>query len=46
VNELKNRVEIFPSSLVAKWLHISYENTPFFEAAEAERASINSKDYF
>ena len=46
VNELKNQIEIFPSSVVARILNITYENLPFFEAAEAERQSINSKDYF
>ena len=46
VNELKNMVEIFPSSLVARILNISYENFPFFQATEAEKAPINSKDYF
>lgn len=46
VNELKNMVEIFPSSLVASMLGIGYQNTPFFEAQEAERQAINSKDYF
>ncbi len=46
VNELKNRVEIFPSSLMAGWLHISYEKTPFFEITDVERAPINSMNYF
>lgn len=46
VNELKNQVEIFPSSVVAKMLNITYENTPFFEASEAERRAVDSKDYF
>ena len=46
VNELKNAVEIFPSSLIASILHISYENTPFFEITETERQAINSNDYF
>ena len=46
VNELKNRVEIFPSSLVAKWININYAQTPFFEISEIERAPLNSKDYF
>ena len=46
VNELKNRVEIFPSSIIADWLHITYEKTPFFEAAESERMPVNAKDYF
>ena len=46
VNELKNKVEIFPSSLVARMLSITYNDFPFFQAAEAEKAPINSKDYF
>ena len=46
VNELKNLVEIFPSSLVASMLRITYENMPFFEISEAERQPINSADYF
>lgn len=46
VNELKNQVEIFPSSVVAKMLNITYSDLPFFEAAEVERQAINSKDYF
>ena len=46
VNELKNQIEIFPSSVVARMLNITYENLPFFEATEAERQTINSKDYF
>lgn len=46
VNELKNQIEIFPSSIVARILNITYENLPFFEATEAERQTIDSKDYF
>ena len=46
VNELKNQIEIFPSSIVARMLNITYENMPFFEATETERQTINSKDYF
>lgn len=46
VNELKNMVEIFPSSLVARILGITYQNFPFFQATEAEKAPINSQDYF
>ena len=46
VNELKNLVEIFPSSIVARMLNITYENMPFFEISEAERKPINSADYF
>ena len=46
VNELKNMVDIFPSSLVAGIIGVSYDKTPFFEIAEAERKPINAKDYF
>lgn len=46
VNELKNQVDIFPSNIVAKMLNITYESFPFFEATQAERESINSRDYF
>lgn len=46
VNDLKNAVEIFPSSIVAGFLNITYENMPFFEANETERQAINSQDYF
>jgi LemA protein len=46
VNELKNLCEIFPSSLVASILGISWQKTPFFEVVEAERQPISSKDYF
>lgn len=46
VNELKNQVEIFPSNVVARILNISYQDFPFFQVAEAEKAPINSKDYF
>lgn len=44
VNDLNNAVEIFPSSLIAKWLHI--EQKEFFEAPEEEKKSINVGDYF
>lgn len=46
VNSLKNAVEIFPSSIVAVMLGITYADTPFFEISEAERKPIDSKDYF
>ncbi|MBP5215216.1 MAG: LemA family protein [Alphaproteobacteria bacterium] len=46
VNELKNMTEIFPSSMVASMLAIKYQDYPFFEAAEAERKPIDSRDYF
>ncbi|MBR1904442.1 MAG: LemA family protein [Alphaproteobacteria bacterium] len=46
VNELKNMCEIFPSSLVASVLSISWAATPFFEVSDNERQPIDSKDYF
>jgi len=46
VNRLKNAVEIFPSSLVASLVGITYANNPFFEISATERQPINSKDYF
>lgn len=46
VNELKNLAEIFPGNIIAAAMNIRYEDMPFFEAAEAERKPINSKDYF
>ena len=46
VNELKNMVDIFPSSLVAGIIGVSYDKTPFFEIAESERKPIDAKDYF
>lgn len=46
VNELKNAVDIFPSSLVAGMLGINYDKTPFFEIAEVERKPIDSRDFF
>ena len=42
--ELKNAIEIFPSSLFAAMLGISAY--PFFEATDAERKPINAADYF
>lgn len=44
VNDLNNAVEIFPSSLIANWLHISA--APFFIAPKEEKKTINVKDYF
>lgn len=46
VTALKNAVEIFPSSLVAKMLGITYDENPFFEIAESERAPIDTRDFF
>jgi LemA protein len=43
VNDLNNAVEIFPSSFIAKCLHI--KSAVFFEANSQERAAINVKDY-
>ena len=42
-NELKNAVEIFPSSLVAGMCGISAVD--FFRAEEQERKSVNAQDY-
>ena len=46
VNELKNAVDIFPSSVIAKMLGINYDKTPFFEIAEVERKTIDSREFF
>lgn len=45
VTALKNAVEIFPSSLVAKIIGIRDE-MPFFEADEVATKSINAGEYF
>ncbi len=45
LTELKNAVEIFPSSLVARLLNIKADQ-PFFEAGENEKSRIDVKDYF
>jgi LemA protein len=42
--DLKNAVEIFPSSLIAKILNI--KATEFFTIEEKERQNINAADYF
>ena len=42
-NELKNAVEIFPSSLVAGICGISAVD--FFRAEEQERKAVNAQDY-
>ena len=41
--ELKNAVEIFPSSVFASAMGI--KSVPFIEAVEAERKPINAADY-
>lgn len=46
VTSLKNAVEIFPSSTVARMMNITYENHPFFEISEAERKPIDTKNFF
>lgn len=46
VNHLRNAIEIFPSSMVAKWLNIKEENAVFFEISQVQKEPINSKDYF
>ncbi len=45
LTDLKNAVEIFPSSLIAKFLNIKADQ-PFFEIDETEKARIDVKDYF
>lgn len=45
VTDLKNAVEIFPSSLVAKIVGVKDE-MPFFEAEEKARESINASEFF
>ena len=45
LNELKNAVEIFPSSLVAKIVGIKADS-PFFSAPEKEKQRIDVKDFF
>ena len=45
VTALKNAVEIFPSSLVAKIIGIKDE-MPFFEAEEAAKKSVNASEFF
>ena len=44
VNDLNNAVEIFPSSLISKVLHI--ETAMFFVAPERDKKPIDVKDYF
>ena len=44
VLDLKNAVEIFPSSLIASMLNI--KATEFFTIQEKERQSINASEYF
>lgn len=45
VNDLKNRIEIFPSNMVAKLIGIK-DDMPLFEAEDDAKKSINSRDYF
>ena len=45
VNDLKNAVEIFPSSFVAKLIGIKVE-MPFFKAEENEKSRIDSQEFF
>jgi len=44
LTELKNAVEIFPSSLVASFIGIKADQ-PYFEAEEKEKQRINVSDY-
>lgn len=45
VTELKNAVEIFPSSLIAKMIGIKLD-MPYFEAEEAAKKSVNATEFF
>lgn len=45
VNDLKNAVEIFPSSFVAALVNIKAD-MPFFAAEDHEKVRIDAKDYF
>ncbi len=45
VTELKNAIEIFPSSLVAKIIGIK-DDMPFFTAEEAAKKEINAAGFF
>ena len=44
VNELNNRVEIFPSSLIASVIGI--RQYPFFETDESSKAPVNASEFF
>ena len=46
VTALKNAVEIFPSSVIAGMMNITYQDHPFFEISDVERKPINTKDFF
>ena len=45
VTELKNAVEIFPSSLIAKMIGIKLD-MPYFEAEEVAKKSVNAAEFF
>ena len=45
VTELKNAVEIFPSSLIAKMIGVKLD-MPYFEAEEAAKKSVNAAEFF
>ena len=45
VTELKNAVEIFPSSLIAKMIGIKLD-MPYFEAEEVAKKSVNASEFF
>ncbi|MBP5615917.1 MAG: LemA family protein [Alphaproteobacteria bacterium] len=45
LTELKNAVEIFPSSMIAALIGIKADK-PYFEATDAARERINAKEYF
>ena len=42
-NELKNAVEIFPSSLIARMINV--KAVDFFKAEERERQAVNASDF-
>ena len=46
VTALKNAVEIFPSSVIAGMMNITYQDHPFFEISDIERKPINTKNFF
>ena len=45
VTDLKNAVEIFPSSMMAKIMGIKAD-MPYFEADEAAQKAIDAKNFF
>ncbi len=45
LTELKNAVEIFPSSVIASLLSIKADK-PYFETSEEQKRPVNAKEYF